>query len=123
MRTAVKLNETAPQLSLIRAVEGDLRASAILANEIDDFQEDLNVSQPMNARQIKNAGMLLIEKFWMLNTADIHAIFNMARMGEFGTIYNRLDITILSEWFSKYTLDKGEQFAMQQMQISERSKD
>ena len=62
----------------------------------------LNVQNNMNAVQIEFCAENILEKMWMYSLEDIQLCLDRGAIGEYGTIYNRIDPATILAWFPKY---------------------
>lgn len=72
--------------------------SAWIINIIDFFQ----VGKKMGDQQVYETSMMILDEYWMLNLADINLVFQRAKKGHYGELYDRLDGAIILSWFRKY---------------------
>lgn len=69
---------------------------------MDECQQYFNLQQPMKPQQLMLTAELIIEKYYYLRVEELRICFRMAMMGEFGTVYNRIDGQIFFEWILKF---------------------
>ena len=62
----------------------------------------LNVQNNMNAMQIEFCAEQILEKMWMYSLEDIQLCLDRGAIGEYGTIYNRIDPATILAWFPQY---------------------
>ena len=62
----------------------------------------LNVQNNMNAVQIEFCAENILEKMWMYSLEDVQLCLDRGAIGEYGTIYNRIDPATILAWFPKY---------------------
>lgn len=62
----------------------------------------LNVQNNMNALQIEFCAENIMEKMWMYSLEDIQLCLDRGVIGEYGTIYNRIDPATILAWFPLY---------------------
>lgn len=72
----------------------------ILVSELVMF---FSIGSPMGATEVKAAVQSIIHSFWMLKPDDFKLCFEMAKKGEFGPVYNRVDGNVILTWLAKYT--------------------
>lgn len=56
----------------------------------------------MNAVQIEFCAENILEKMWMYSLEDVQLCLDRGAIGEYGTIYNRIDPATILAWFPKY---------------------
>lgn len=79
----------------------------------------LNVQNNMNAVQIEFCAENILEKMWMYSLEDVQLCLDRGAIGEYGTIYNRIDPATILAWFPKY--DAQRQIAVET--INQQQKD
>ncbi len=62
----------------------------------------LNVQNNMNAMQIEFCAENIMEKMWMYSLEDVQLCLDRGSIGEYGTIYNRIDPATILAWFPLY---------------------
>ena len=62
----------------------------------------LNVQNNMNSVQIEFCAENILDKMWMYSLEDIQLCLDRGAIGEYGTIYNRIDPATILAWFPKY---------------------
>jgi len=60
----------------------------------------------MNNEQIKFAAEHFVQHHWKYSLEDIQLCLDRGVAGIYGTIYNRLDLSILNEWISKFEQER-----------------
>ena len=70
----------------------------------------LNVQNNMNALQIEFCAENIMEKMWMYSLEDVQLCLDRGAIGEYGTIYNRIDPATVLAWFPLY--DQQRQLAV-----------
>jgi hypothetical protein len=77
----------------------------------------INVQQNMNAVQIEFCAENILEKMWMYSLEDVQLCLDRGAIGEYGTIYNRIDPATILAWFPKY--DAQRQIAVEAINQNE----
>jgi hypothetical protein len=95
-----------PSIALARRNHGDAAIMELLAQLITNVNEFFNVSRPMNAIQIMETSKLIAKSYYFLKFEEIKLLFENAKLGQYGKIYERLDGSIILEWFEKYDQDR-----------------
>lgn len=62
----------------------------------------VNVQNNMNALQIEFCAENILEKMWMYSLEDVQLCLDRGAIGEYGTIYNRIDPATILAWFPLY---------------------
>jgi len=60
----------------------------------------------MNADQINFAAEHFVQHHWKYSLEDIQLCLDRGVAGIYGTIYNRLDLSILNEWVNKFEQER-----------------
>ena len=66
----------------------------------------LNIDKNMNADQINFAAEHFVQHHWKYSLEDIQLCLDRGTAGIYGTIYNRLDLSILNEWMDKFEQER-----------------
>jgi hypothetical protein len=66
----------------------------------------LNIDKNMNADQINFSAEHFVQHHWKYSLEDIQLCLDRGTAGIYGTIYNRLDLSILNEWISKFEQER-----------------
>ncbi len=70
------------------------------------------LTSPMTTEMVNIAAEIIIEKYYYLKLDELSVAFKNGLSGNYGTIYNRLDVTVLCDWLNKYDQER--------MKVSER---
>jgi len=66
----------------------------------------LNIEKNMNNEQIKFAAEHFVQHHWKYSLEDIQLCLDRGVAGIYGTIYNRLDLSVLNEWVLKFEQER-----------------
>jgi hypothetical protein len=66
----------------------------------------INIDKNMNADQINFAAEHFVQHHWKYSLEDIQLCLDRGTAGMYGTIYNRLDLSILNEWILKFEQER-----------------
>jgi hypothetical protein len=66
----------------------------------------LNIEKNMNSDQITFAAEHLVQEKWMYSLEDMQLCLDRGAAGMYGTIYNRLDLSIINEWVAKFEQER-----------------
>lgn len=66
----------------------------------------LNIEKNMNSDQITFAAEHLVQEKWMYSLEDMQLCLDRGAAGMYGTIYNRLDLSIINEWVGKFEQER-----------------
>jgi len=66
----------------------------------------LNIEKNMNNEQIKFSAEHFVQHHWKYSLEDIQLCLDRGTAGIYGTIYNRLDLSILNEWMDKFEQER-----------------
>lgn len=91
-----------PSLALIKKEKGEQAIMDILISLIARAQNALNIGFKMNPMQIQTAAELILERFYFLRIDELKLCFNNALAGDYGEIYNRIDVAVIMGWLNQY---------------------
>lgn len=74
----------------------------IIDMHLTRFQMLINVSYPMNEMQVEDFTFSFIEEYSTESVEDFILFLNYLQKGWFGVLYNRIDKTVIFEYFNKY---------------------
>lgn len=83
-------------------------AEAYISIWITNLVEFFQVGKRMGEFQIDETAMLVMDEYYMLTLADINLVFQRAKKGHYGELYDRLDGAIILSWFRKYFEERCE---------------
>jgi len=66
------------------------------------MNEQVNISQTMTEAQMTQASLMIIYSFPLLRLEDLAIIIRQGLTGQYGAVYNRIDITVISDWTRQY---------------------
>jgi hypothetical protein len=66
----------------------------------------LNIEKNMNSDQITFAAEHLVQEKWMYSLEDMQLCLDRGAAGMYGTIYNRLDLSVINEWIAKFEQER-----------------
>jgi hypothetical protein len=96
---------TSKQISLLRKIDRN-ETKLKIAMLISRCCAMLNIEKNMNAEQINFAAEHIVQEKWIYSLEDIQFCLDRGAAGMYGTIYNRLDLSIINEWISKYEQER-----------------
>jgi hypothetical protein len=102
------MNSDTPTLAEIRKENGEDKVLTAIEAWIVDMGEFLNISRPMNPRQIRQTAVLVLSEFYYFKVADINLLFTRAKKGQYGELYGSLDGTKIYQWFEQYDIERAE---------------
>lgn len=62
----------------------------------------VNLKRPLNDKQVDRIAQEVVQSYSVLTIADVFVIFRMAINGEFGDLYESLDVPKVLKWFAVY---------------------
>lgn len=83
--------------------EGTKTSIALLVNDLRLF---FQVDNMIGDRAILSLSSLIVFEFLNLTLEEICVCFNLAKKGEYGTAYNRLDGAVIMKWLKQYNAEK-----------------
>jgi len=111
-----------PSLARINKQFGEDFIQAYIEGWIVNLREFFNIGKNMTDEQTQETAMLIVTQFYNLTLADINLIFKMAKLGQLGKVYDRLDGQIILSWFDSYYNKRCEIFASNSIQESSKYK-
>lgn len=94
--------------SLIKSGDMNERmALTIVTGMILSTVNYFNIGRNMNEEQALETAALIIEKFKHESLEDFVLVFKNAKMGKYGTTFNRIDGQVIFEWIGKYMEEKA----------------
>ena len=78
-----------------------------LVSQIIRTANFFNLSRPMSEDQAIETGYLLLDKYPYETIEDFVIMFNRAKTGKYGELYNRLDGQVIFSWMEKYLDEKA----------------
>lgn len=109
----------APSISKLVKTIGEDAMEGYLYLWLDDLNSAVNVSKPLTESQIEYAAFTIVNYHRNLTLADINLIFNNAKRGKYGELYNALSPEKILKWFDDYfalRMDVCSQMSIQQHQ-------
>lgn len=95
-----------PSLGSINRRFGIDFTQAYIEGWIVNLREFVNVGKKMSDMQTQETAILILETYPSLTIADINLIFKKAKLGKFGSMYDRLDGQLILSWFDLYFSDR-----------------
>lgn len=92
----------APTLGAMATYLGDGAAVQVVAEMITAAALLLNVGKNIRQEQVYPIAEIITSENKHLTVADFRAAMRMGVTGKFGATYDRLDVTVISEWCTKY---------------------
>ncbi len=85
------------QLSGLRKADEEslINAMCIL---LTGLAKSVNVGKNLDTLQTYETATLLIEKYWYLRLEEFVYVFKRAKLGKYGQLFDRLDVTVISGW-------------------------
>lgn len=91
-----------PSVVKLVKINGEPIIKALFVDIIADVVEFFSLGKSMNASQIANTVELILEAYGQYKFDDWKLCFKMAKLGKFGTVYDRIDGNVIFDWFDKY---------------------
>lgn len=112
--------EQFPSLATLRKDHGSQKVETIIKLYLVELCELVNLKRPLTERQIDAIAMEIVSRYYALTIADIHVIFQKAKNGEFGELYESMDMPKVMNWFANYFNDRCEAGANASLRESDR---
>lgn len=90
--------------SVIRVVKenGEQIAISMIRTLIVDVVKFFNLGKSMGASQVHQTAELILEAYGQYKFDDWKLCFKMAKLGQLGKVYDRIDGNVIFDWFDKY---------------------
>lgn len=98
----VAMHSSQASLATFRKYMGDHKVNAMLILIISNFQDQLNVNRSLTDSQVMTITRLIMHKYYWINIADIKHFFTKVLMGDYGKIFDRIDVAVIMEWLKGY---------------------
>lgn len=96
------MSDVFPTLATVRKYHGENGAKAAIVDIVSRAAAMLNVGKQLQPHQVEFlADEILLEYYW-LNIGELRYLFLQGTRGEYGTIYDRFDSTVVFGWIEKY---------------------
>jgi hypothetical protein len=106
---AAQLESLAPFATiheLQEADEDDLIADLTVL--ILDMDESFNVGKSLSVGQVEHLAITIPTRYAALTLEDVAVCFHRAKCGDYGTVYDRLDLNVIHGWLHKYQDERKE---------------
>lgn len=113
-------HEQFPSLATLRKDHGSQKVETVIKLYLVELCEPVNLKRPLTERQIDTIAMEVVSRYYALTIADVHVIFRKAKNGEFGELYESMDMPKVMKWFSDYFNDRCEAGANASLRESDR---
>lgn len=100
--------EQFPALAKLKKDFGTQKVETVIKLYLVELCELVNLKRPLREKQIDAIAMEVVSEYYSLTIADVHVIFRKARNGEFGELYESLDMPKVMKWFSDYFNERCE---------------
>jgi hypothetical protein len=90
---------------------------AVIELHLLALNESVNVGRPLTEFQIKEISIEIITVYYFLSVIEISLVLRKAKRGDYGKLYNALNIVDILSWFSSYAEERTNHF------INESTKD
>ena len=81
---------------------GEPIIKALMVDLIADIISFFSLGKSMNATQVTQTVDLILEEYCQYKFDDWKLCFKMAKLGKFGTVYDRIDGNVIFQWFDQY---------------------
>lgn len=120
---SLSVREQLSSLAGLRREFGAQKVETIIKLYLVELCEMVNLIRPLREKQIEAIASEVVATYYALTIADIHVIFRRARNGEFGELYESLDMPKVMRWFSDYFAERCEAAANNSIRDAERNYD
>ncbi len=100
--TELCIKSDMPTLGAVSRQYDQETAQLIIREFIKNLQESLNLRRGMNQAQEMECAKMIFHDFKRLNIADVHQVFTKAKKGQYGELYESLNMAKIYTWFQVY---------------------
>lgn len=93
---------------LLSLENGEIVFNSLITKEITGLVNSFNVGKNMSDTQISFVRETIKTDYWYLKLDELKYIFNQAKKGRYGKVYDRVDCAIICEWLDQYVLERDE---------------
>ncbi len=108
------------QISQLKKESPDVLSRAMI-NLLFNVSDSLNITNKPSEIQCVEIAVAILEKYWFVKLEEICLVLKKAKYGEYGELYNRLDIQTVFNWIERY-LSSEERIRYIEVQASEYKK-
>lgn len=107
LQVSLKLSEAVNGISISK-IRKDAPEDAAIAIQrlVANLARSFNLSNTINNAQLLEMSLLIMEKYYYLKIEELAYVFKNAKLGQYGKVYNRLDIQIICEWIETYLVSE-----------------
>lgn len=92
-----------PTLATVRKYHDESVALGSICEIIAEASALLSVGKSIQSHQITFLAREILREYYYLTIAEIRFCMEQGVRGEYGQIYDRMDASVVAEWFVKYT--------------------
>lgn len=98
--------ELCPSIAVLRRDYGSEAIADIIMLYLADLRDNVNLKRPLTDNQISNIAYEVVTEYYSLTIADVHVIMKKAKRGEYGELFESLDMPKVMTWFREYFADR-----------------
>jgi hypothetical protein len=112
----ISLIKYSSELTVSKAIEGDQLSTLKKVNELETFRTitgmlkelemSLNLTSKLTEYQAIEIPILVCQKYYYLKLDELILVFRKAKTGDYGKVFNRLDIQVICEWIEAYIVSE-----------------
>jgi len=91
-----------PTLKQLEILTSQGHVIAYLNKWIIDTLGFFNIGKSMDEHQVMETSFLIWQTYPAMGIQEIYFVFNQAKKGKYGKIYDRIDGSIIFEWFNSF---------------------
>jgi len=91
-----------PSLKQLEILNGAGYVILYLNSWIIDTVSFFNIGKVMKDLQVMETSLLIYQEYPFISIHEIYFVFNQAKKGMYGSLYDRLDGSIILTWFNLY---------------------
>jgi hypothetical protein len=94
-----------PSIALLRKADIGLTVEKVILI-VNRCVQSVNVDKNMNSIQVQMCAEQIVERQWMYSLDDIQVCLQNGACGQYGELYNRLDMSVIFGWLGKYEVER-----------------
>ncbi len=100
------VNGIGNSISVMRKDLGEMVSTAFLTFIVTELIESFNVGKTMNDMQVVFTVNGIKEDYFFLKPEELKFVFNKAKKGGYGTMYDRIDAAVIFGWIEEFLKER-----------------
>lgn len=99
-------NKPSATLATIKKYQGENSMKSVLVVLLKMTVDFFNLGKGMNDKQLVSTAGLIYSEYFFLTIGDIKVCLRNAMLGKYGQLYDRIDGSIILDWFNRYNEER-----------------